>query len=289
VNNKFNINKNIIFALIIAIVVIMVISFSGASRAKSQVASPLASGVNDSVAVVDSIFSFPEKIIRNGVTKISDLVNTFQENKALKKKLDNYDEALLESKNQSKEIEDLKKELALNNTLTSYDKITANVISRSPDTWQDILIIDRGSKDGIEKNMAVMSQSGLVGRVIQVNKSSSKVELLTTTSQSQNNFPISISSAAGTGYGLIDHFDEKTQTLVVNQLTGVDAGSLKEGDVVQTSGLGGNSPANLAVGTVVKGKKDKDGLTTEAYVKPYAKMFDISVVTVIKRLAGEGE
>lgn len=45
--------------------------------------------------------------------------------------------------------------------------------------WQDILIVDRGSKDGIEPNMAVLSQKGLIGRVIEVSAATSKVELLT--------------------------------------------------------------------------------------------------------------
>ena len=52
----------------------------------------------------------------------------------------------------------VEKELELNQTLTSYEKVTANVITRSPDSWQDMLIVDKGSKDGIEANMAVMSQ-----------------------------------------------------------------------------------------------------------------------------------
>ena len=75
--------------------------------------------------------------------------------------------------------------------------------------------------------------------------------------------------------------------IIVSQLTG-DA-TLKEGDVVQTSGLGGNSPADLAVGTVIKVKPDSFGLDREVYVKPYADVYGISVVTVVKRSAGESE
>ena len=73
--------------------------------------------------------------------------------------------------------------------------------------------------------------------------------------------------------------------MVISQLTG--STQLKEGDVVQTSGLGGNSPADLAVGTVVSTTKDEFGLDTKVYVKPYAQMYDIQAVTIIKRLAGE--
>jgi len=60
-----------------------------------------------------------------------------------------------------------------------------------------------------------------------------------------------------------------------------------KGDVVQTSGLGGNSPAYLAVGTVLEAQSDDFGLDKKLYVQPYADMYDLSVVTVIKRTVGE--
>ena len=173
----------------------------------------------------------------------------------------------------------------MNQTLASYEKVTANVITRSPDTWQDMLIVDKGSKDGIEVDMAVMSQKGLIGRVIEVNNASSKIELLTSSNESSNHFPVRVSSSSGEAFGLLKNYDEKTQALVVTQLTGDT--NIKEGDVVQTSGLGGNSPADLPIGTVVKTKPDSFGLDREVYVKPYAGMYDISVVTIVQRLVEE--
>ena len=99
---------------------------------------------------------------------VHNLFTTYSENERLKEKIDSYDELALKNKNDQKEIEALKKELNLNQTLTNYEKVTANVITRSPDTWQDMLIVDKGSKDGIEVNMAVMAQKGLIGRVVEV-------------------------------------------------------------------------------------------------------------------------
>jgi rod shape-determining protein MreC len=68
-----------------------------------------------------------------------------------------------------------------------------------------------------------------------------------------------------------------------------DGNELKKGDIVQTSGLGGNSPKNLIVGTVVGLKAGNDGFSKEIYVKPYAEMYDISVVTIIKRMIENGK
>jgi rod shape-determining protein MreC len=283
---KFNPNKNIIIALIIAILVVAVVSVSAARRNQGGKTSTPAAMVNDAIGFVDKGVALPGKAAHNAVAAISTLVNTYQENERLKSRLDNYDEALIQTKNQQKEIDDLKAELKLNATLAGYSKVTANVITRSPDTWQDVLVVDKGKNDGIEVNMAVMSQKGLVGRVVQVNNSTSKVELLTTTNQTTNHFPVRVSSSNGDAFGLIKNYDQEAQTFIINQLTGNT--KLKEGDIVQTSGLGGNSPANLLVGTVIKVKANTTGLDREVYVKPAAQMYDISVVTIVKRLVGEG-
>ena len=282
---KFNPNKNIIITLVIVIIVVTIISVTAAQRANEGKPNFFQSVVNDSVSFVDRAISAPVRWVENGVDSVHNLFTTYSENERLKEKIDSYDEVALKNKNYQKEIEALKKELELNQTLASYEKVTANVITRSPDTWQDMLIVDKGSKDGIEVDMAVMSQKGLIGRVIEVNNASSKIELLTSSNESSNHFPVRVSSSSGEAFGLLKNFDEKTQALVVTQLTGDT--NIKEGDVVQTSGLGGNSPANLPIGTVVKTKPDSFGLDREVYVKPYAGMYDISVVTIVQRLVEE--
>ncbi|MBO1299036.1 MULTISPECIES: rod shape-determining protein MreC [unclassified Enterococcus] len=282
---KFNPNKNIIITLVIVIIVVTVLSVTAAQRANEGKPNFFQSIVNDSVSFVDRTISAPVKWVQNGVDSVHHLFTTYSENERLKGKIDSYDEMAQKNQNMQKEIDALKSELDLSQTLTSYERVTANVITRSPDSWQDLLVVDKGSNDGIEVNMAVMAQKGLVGRVIEVNATSSKVELLTSSNVSSNHFPVRVSSGDGESFGLLKNYDEKLQALVVTQLTGDS--EIKEGDVVQTSGLGGNSPADLRIGTVIKTKPDSYGLDREVYVKPYADMYDLPVVTIIKRLVEE--
>ena len=281
---KFNPNKNIIIALILGIIVVTMLSVTLAKRSSGGKPNVVQSVVNDSVAIMDRVVSAPVKFVENRVADVQGLLDTYHENERLKEQLDTYDNAVQQNKNKDREIKALKEELALNETLSDYEKVTANVISRSPDSWQDILVIDKGSKDGLEDNMAVMSQKGLIGRVIEVSLTSAKVELLTSSNQTSNHFPVRISSEGGESFGLLNNYDEKSGTLIVDQLTGNT--EFKEGDAVQTSGLGGNSPADLPIGTVVEAKVDSFGLDRNVYVKPYAQMYDISVVTVVTRMAG---
>lgn len=69
---------------------------------------------------------------------------------------------------------------------------------------------------------------------------------------------------------------------MVTQLTGDT--DIKEGMLSRHPVLR-NSPANLPIGTVIKTKPDSYGLDREVYVKPYAEMYDVSVVTIVQRLA----
>ncbi len=282
---KFNPNKNIIITLILVIVAVAVLSLSIARRADEKKTSMAQVVVNDTTALVDKVIYSPVRWFEKGVSSVQNLFVTYEENEALKEKIDSYDEMAQKVTDQEREIAALKEELDLNATLTNYEKITANVITRSPDTWQDTLVIDRGAKDGLAVNMAVMSQNGLIGRVIEVNAASAKVELLTSTNQTSNHFPVRISTESGEAFGVLKGYDEKRKALVVEQLTGKT--DIKKEDVVQTSGLGGNSPADLMVGTVIEAESDSFGLDRSVYVKANAEIYNVTVVTVVERTLGD--
>ena len=64
--------------------------------------------------------------------------------------------------------------------LRAYEPVHATVISRNPDQWEEKIIIDKGEVHGIEKNMAVMTATGLIGKVVLVTPFTSTVELLST-------------------------------------------------------------------------------------------------------------
>lgn len=155
---KFNPNKNIIIILIVVIIIVATVSITAANRAKDSDTNVVQSTINDTISVVDKVITAPGRWLGSGVAAVSNLINTYEENQKLKNEIDQYDEVKQQTKNQAQEIERLKNELELNQTLTSYEKVTANVITRSPDTWQDMLIVDKGSSDGVEGNMAVMSK-----------------------------------------------------------------------------------------------------------------------------------
>lgn len=272
---KNNQKKNSVIIFIVFIVSTVLFTASVIGSDTRIIQSP----VNDTNSIADKVINTPIRWIRDRSRSFTNLINTYEENRELRKEIKQYDELKLKAKNQSQEIERLKMEAELNQSLTSYEKITASVIARSPDTWQDKLIVDKGSSDGIEENMVVMSQKGLIGRVSDVSTHSSKIQLVTSSNKNSNHFPVKISSDNEESFGILDKYNNRTQQLIVSQTTKEKV--IKEGATVLTSDLGGKSPANLAIGTVVKVKPANNGLDQEIYIKPYAQMHDISFVTII--------
>lgn len=178
-----------------------------------------------------------------------------------------------------KEIQELKKVLDLNRTFTEYDIVNATVLSRNKSYWFHTLTVDKGTKDGIKDDMAVITKEGLVGKTTHVTRNSSEIKLITS---DDLNYKVSVSIAVGSGdtYAILSGYDQKTSTVKV---TGVDKDSdVKEGDVVLTSGLGGLFPRGIYIGTVDKIDSDKYHLSKTLYVKTSQDFNQLHYVTILK-------
>lgn len=280
---KINFNKRIIAALLIIILAVFLIVFSRNNLQKKGNGGIVQSTLNDGIALFDKVLSTPLSAASGVVDSISQLIDTYDENKRLKQRIDNYAALQSENKNYKEENEQLREQLELNDSLENYEKATANVINRSPDEWNSSIVIDLGSGDGIAVNMPVMGNKGLIGRVTEVNNLSSKVELLTSDTQDSNEFPVMITlDDSNSVYGLLKGYDSKLNVFIISSLTSTD--NVKEGQAVSTSGLGGNSPKGLYIGKVKGVSSNQFGLEKEVYVTPAGSLSDFSVVTVIKQL-----
>ena len=177
------------------------------------------------------------------------------------------------------EIQELKDILDLNRTLTEYTPINATILSRNKSYWFNQIMIDKGSKDGIEKDMAVVTKNGLVGKVSRVYSHSSEIKLVTS---DDVNYKVSVTIKTGNGdsYAILNGYDSETECVTV---TGVDKMStVKKGDTIVTSGLGGMFPGGIYVGIVEDIKSDKYDLSKTLYIKTSQDFNNIHYVTVLK-------
>ncbi|OAQ08473.1 rod shape-determining protein MreC [Ligilactobacillus aviarius] len=275
-------NKKLVITMVSLIIAFLLIAFSIFVRNDRSTPSFIQNIGNSAAGVVDKVVNAPVEGISRMTGSVSNLTDTYQENVQLKKKLDSMNALQVENETLKQENKQLKQQLSLNKSLTSYTDISAYVISRSPSTWQNQIVISKGSNAGITKGSAVVSDKGLIGRVMEVNKNNSKVELVTTQDDAADRFAVQLIDNNGqTVNGLITGYDTDTNLLVMGQITSKE--NVKKGTQVITSGLGGTTPKGLFVGTVEKVVNQQAGLPTKIYIKPAADMTNLNVVTVAKR------
>lgn len=184
------------------------------------------------------------------------------------------------SQEKTREIASLKELLGLKNILSNFDIVYATTVNRNVSTFQEILTIDKGSSDGLEKDMAVVTQNGLIGKLDKVSYHFSEVKLLTSTSE--NRYQVSVMVEGEENYfGILNQYSTEQETFYI---TGIPSNSvIQEGDIVTTSGLGGIFPSGIMVGTVTNVEEDGYGISKQIRLKSEQNFRDIKYVAVLKR------
>lgn len=194
----------------------------------------------------------------------------------------NHTESYLIQKNINtsleKEIQELKELLSLNSTLTEYKIANATIISRNNTYWFNSITIDKGSNSGIKKDMAVITSSGLIGKISKTTKTTSEVKLLTSDDITYKTSVV-IRIKNRDHYAILNGYDQNTNLLKVSAID--KKTEINAGDSVVTSGLG-QMPQGIFIGTVVSSEIDKYDLSKIVYVKPSQDFNNIHYVTILK-------
>jgi rod shape-determining protein MreC len=273
---QFFLNKRLIILLVSIIVLVALIGFSIREREKLSWPEQF---VKDTAGWVQSLVSKPAHLVAGFFENLQDLQNTYQENKELKSRMEQL--VTLEAKAQEleKDNKELRDILGEEETLRDYEPLQATVIGRNPDRWHEMIIINKGKLNGIQKNMAVVTAHGLIGKVKTVNQFSSTVQLLS--AMDPKNRISAIIQGDTNVFGLVEGFDKEKKALLVKTIpAGVE---IKKGQNVITSGLGGVFPQGLQIGKVIEVKPDQYGLNQTALVEPGANFYDLENIIVIKR------
>lgn len=245
-------------------------------------------GVNDVTNILGRLVSYPANSINDFIDSVNDLSNTYQENQSLKQKIDTIHELEVQLSELKRDNQKMKETLKLQDTLNDYTLVNATVIARNPDTWRDVITINKGSNDGIQPQMSVMSDNRLVGKVMDVNPTSARVALLSNADNTLVRVAAMIQNEKEPIYGTITGYDDKSNMLVMSQIQATQ--DIKVGDKVVTSGLGGISPNSLYIGTVEEVAMDRFGLYKEVKIRPAADTNDVRYVTVVIRTSeSEGQ
>lgn len=272
-------SRRLVIGVIVVIVAIGAITLGARAHNSEKEPSLPVRVISDVSGWTSNIVNAPIRAVKGGFDSIDELMSTYQENGRLTKKVDDLAQTKVQLQVLQQENRALKDQLKISNTLTDYKVVNAVVTSRSPNSWQTQLIIDKGTNAGLKKGLSVMGSGGLIGRITQVNTTNAKVELISDNSQVSDRFAIRVQNGDGeTVDGIVTSFNQSKNLIVMGQIT--SSVSVKKGDLVTTSGLGGVTPSGLYVGKVEKVGSDNYGLSKKIYIKPATDFNNIPVVSV---------
>ena len=157
--------------------------------------------------------------------------------------------------------------------------VLAEIVAENPDPFKHRIIINKGSKENVYINQTVADSKGIIGHVIRDQIFGSEVLLIT---DPEHAIPIEI---ARTGLRSIALGIGRYEAIQLSYLA--VSTDIQAGDILLTSGLGGQYPAGYPVATIEKVSAQKGEPFLEVRAKPFAKLKNINEVWVIQRAVDE--
>lgn len=199
------------------------------------------------------------------------LAGVREENLVLKKEAAELREKLNAMREAAQENQRLKALLAFKEG-SAYRTITARLIGIDPTNLFKTITIGKGSIDGIARGMAVVTNDGVVGRVISSSPNSSRV-LLITDRNSDADAVIQRSRDRGIAEG------GDSDLLQLKYLP--RSADVATGDILVTSGVGGVFPKGLVIGSISRLDRSAGGIFLSAEIKPAVNLSKLEEVLVI--------
>lgn len=278
----FKFNRNTLIAAALVITLIIILSFLYFSDINLPFINWLSDIIYNTITpILNLIHHLVENIKDYFITLFSiDEVN--QEIKELRQQNSTLERQILFLENINRENKRLRELLEFKEKV-DYQMQGAEVIANSPSIWEKTITINRGSRDGLENRMPVVSYQGyLVGRVENTGSNSAQVRLIT-----DQDFVVGgiIARTESREIGLVSGSGRSDQPNIMDNIAW-DA-NIKTGDVVLSSGLSNNFPAGLKIGEVRKVETDNYGLSQKAEINLFISEITLEEVMVIKNFDSE--
>lgn len=202
------------------------------------------------------------------------------ENAGLQKKVDELtaeNSNLLQNQDEYERLKDL---LDLKDEYSNYPTIAARIIAKDSGNWFNVFTINKGSKDGIQEDMNVIADGGLVGIVTSVGSNWATVRSII---DDYSNVSAEISSTSDNCIiaGNLKLIDEGKISLV--KLTDAD-NKVTVGDKVVTSEISNRFLPGILIGYVSEIGMDSNNLTKSGSITPllFRHLHEVLVITQLK-------
>ena len=229
------------------------------------------------ITPVQSMLTSSTKWIGQKVEAFSNINELQKENEELKIELELKNQEINRLKQLERENEKLSELLDASSRYGQYSTITSNIIARDPGNWYENFTIDKGTNDGIEKNMVVLAFGGLVGKVEEVGPNYAKVSSII-----NGTYSVSSKTLRTDDEGFVKG-DISNKGMLKMDYIDKDA-EIKEGDEIVTSDLSDIYPAGITIGYVTEVYLDSNNkLSKTAIIKPAVDFKHLEKVLIIDK------
>lgn len=250
------------------------------------------SGKEQGASIIQTVFapiqSFSTRISEKVQSTIDMLTNAgkyYDENQRLKEQLDALYNDIIDYDNIKGENAQLRQAIGLKEKFPDYEfSPPCAVISRTTNDPFGSFVIDRGSEDGISQYDPVVTEGGLVGVVVKVAKTYSRVQTILSPEVPVGAYCIRTGDPGVVEGNSIFAEDGLCKMMYIDRES-----RIKVGDIIVSSGNSGLFPIDRMIGTVAEIHPEDSGLSLYAVIKPVVDVKAVLDVFVITSFNGQGE
>lgn len=226
--------------------------------------------------------------MEQGINNVGELLGEFSDNFKTMKQVQKenaelqakIDELILENTSLQEdryELERLQELYKLDKDYADYEKLGAHVIGKNAGNWFSTFTIDKGSNDGVEVDMNVIANGGLVGIITETGPTWSTVRSIIDDSSNISSMVLSTSDTCivNGDLTLINEGKMSFEQMENNENT------IQPGDQMVTSYISDKYVQGLLIGYVSEVNVDANNLTRSGYITPVVDFKNLQEVLII--------
>ncbi|MDO4617013.1 MAG: rod shape-determining protein MreC [Lachnospiraceae bacterium] len=280
--NRFRLKNNQLLAVLtffcIAAIVLTLterVTFDPIKNGAGSILRPFQTGINR----LGTILTDTRETARNKEELIA-------ENEELLQQIEELKEQVTLKEEDEQELERLRELYDLDQNYSEYTKVAAQVISKDPSNWFDSFIINRGTEDGVDVNMNVITSGGLVGIVIEAGSHWASVRSVIDDNSNVSGMTMSTADNCIVSGDLTLKDDGKLSFSQMNT-----ENEIRSGEKIITSNISDKYLPGILIGTIDEVTEDSNHLTKTGTIIPAVDFRHIQEVLVIttQKETGGGE
>lgn len=262
--------KTILVAVVAVFVVVGVIHYTSQPRVRVSRAEQ---AWRDILAPLQTVISRVQRFVRHQINAVQTRRQLQQRNTELEALVLDLRRQVFDLRNYRRENEWLREALDFKSDV-EHQLLLAEVIGRSPSNWENTIILNKGAAHGVTNGMAVVTNSGVVGTVVNTSRITSTVLLIVDAQSAVGGMVQSTGDLV-----LLEGTEGNTGQLVATPLSRDT--EVAVGSVLVTSGLSRIYPKNLPLGEVISVESRQYDLSFAAQVRPYVDFTRLEYVLIV--------